>query len=1139
VQVTTDIPVPPGAKCWLVDWKFFSEEFPEYVGTDFNDAFLIEVGSSNIGISGTTITAPNNVAYDSHGSLITINTTGSLGMSVANAVGSTYDGATAKLTTQASIPSGATNLRLIFTVLDLGDSNYDSTVFIDNIRFSGSACGDPVTTPTSNSPPSVIVGASSVTVDEGLVASVSGSYSDSNTSDDVTLTASVGSITKTGTHSGAWTWSLETSDGPVQSQTVTITADDGKGGGGSVTFSLNVLNVAPTAMLANTGPFPEGGTGVISFSGQSDSSSTDAAAGFTYSFACDGTNFGPFSSSASTTCAFPDNGSHIVAGHIRDKDGGVSTYQTTVVVQNLAPVPSIVAPDTAAEGESITVTGSATDPGSVDTGAGIALSWVIKKNGGLYASGTGATVSFTPDDDGTYDVVLTATDKDGDLGHATRSIAVYNVAPTPSITAPMSGPEGEVVSVTGSATDPGAADVAAGLSLSWSITKNGAAYASGSGANLTFVPDDNATYNVVLMATDKDGGSTQVMRSIAIYNVAPTLSIAAPESGFEGDVLSVTGFATDPGAADVAAGLVLSWSVTKDGAAYASGSGASLSFAPDDDATYVVVLTATDKDGGSAQVTRSIAVYNVAPTPSSSAPESGLEGTAIHVLGFATDPGAADVAAGLVLSWSVTKDGVAYASGSGASLTFVPDDNATYVVVLTATDKDGGSTQTFRSIAVYNVAPTPSVIAPESGLEGTAISVFGSATDPGAADVATGLALSWSVTKDGAAFASGSGDSFTFLPDDNATYVVLLTATDKDNGTSTKSASIVIANVAPTALLANNGSILEGTSVLVSFSGAFDPAVVDTEAGPRYVFACNGGSLAGATYATSTSTASTLCSFADNGTYIVRARILDKNDGFTEYTSTVVVNNVAPTITDVTGPSGPLALGTAAVLHTTFTDPGVLDTHTCTYSWDDGTAETQVLATSSSGSGSCTTSHAYASAGVYSVKVTVTDKDGGIASTLYLYVVVYDPGAGFVTGGGWIISPAGSSPLNPSATGRANFGFVSKYLKGASTPTGQTEFQFKAGSLNFHSLSYDWLVVAGARAQYKGTGTLNGSGEYGFLLSMVDGHLLGNHEADRFRIKIWNKATGAIVYDNNLGAADDIDASNPQVIDGGNIVIHK
>ena len=50
VQVSVTIPVPDGYTCWIVDWKFFSEEYPEYVGTAFNDAFLIEVNQHEIRI---------------------------------------------------------------------------------------------------------------------------------------------------------------------------------------------------------------------------------------------------------------------------------------------------------------------------------------------------------------------------------------------------------------------------------------------------------------------------------------------------------------------------------------------------------------------------------------------------------------------------------------------------------------------------------------------------------------------------------------------------------------------------------------------------------------------------------------------------------------------------------------------------------------------------------------------------------------------------------------------------------------------------------------------------------------------------------------------------------------------------------
>jgi hypothetical protein len=141
-------------------------------------------------------------------------------------------------------------------------------------------------------------------------------------------------------------------------------------------------------------------------------------------------------------------------------------------------------------------------------------------------------------------------------------------------------------------------------------------------------------------------------------------------------------------------------------------------------------------------------------------------------------------------------------------------------------------------------------------------------------------------------------------------------------------------------------------------------------------------------------------------------------------------------------------------------------------------------------------------------------------------VVVYDPSAGFVTGSGWIDSPAGAYKPDETLTGQATFGFVSKYKKGTSVPDGNTEFQFKAGDLNFHSSAYDWLVVTGSDyARFKGTGTINGAGEYKFRIWAGDG------SPDTFRIKIWTEdefGVETIVYDNG---AD-------QPLAGGSIIVH-
>jgi hypothetical protein len=211
---------------------------------------------------------------------------------------------------------------------------------------------------------------------------------------------------------------------------------------------------------------------------------------------------------------------------------------------------------------------------------------------------------------------------------------------------------------------------------------------------------------------------------------------------------------------------------------------------------------------------------------------------------------------------------------------------------------------------------------------------------------------------------------------------------------------------------------------------------------------------------------------------------------------------------------------------TTFGAPDIGDTHTVTWGWGDDSTTT-VYATAPS----VTMSHVYTSTGVYTVTATITDAAGKSDTETLQCVVIYDPNGGYVTGGGWINTPAGSYTPDPTLTGKATFGFVSKYQKGANIPIGNTEFQFKVVDLNFKSTSYDWLVVAGTKAQYKGTGTSNGTGEYKFMLTAIDG------TPDRFRIKIWDAETGEVIYDNQLGTSDS--SSDATELGGGSIVIHK
>jgi hypothetical protein len=223
----------------------------------------------------------------------------------------------------------------------------------------------------------------------------------------------------------------------------------------------------------------------------------------------------------------------------------------------------------------------------------------------------------------------------------------------------------------------------------------------------------------------------------------------------------------------------------------------------------------------------------------------------------------------------------------------------------------------------------------------------------------------------------------------------------------------------------------------------------------------------------------------------------------------VLVDNVAPTA--VAGGPYLVAVGQQVTFDGSgSSDPDPADTLTETWTASGGTVAGNVYT-------------AGTVPGIYDVQLIVNDgKENSQPATTM--VVVYDPSAGFVTGGGWIDSPAGAYKDDESLSGKASFGFVAKYKKGANVPDGNTQFQFKAGDLNFHSSSYEWLVVAGNQAMFKGVGTINGQGSYMFMITADDDN------PDTFRIKIWYEDGGeVVVYDNG----------SQQSLGGGSVKVHQ
>ena len=390
-----------------------------------------------------------------------------------------------------------------------------------------------------------------------------------------------------------------------------------------------------------------------------------------------------------------------------------------------------------------------------------------------------------------------------------------------------------------------------------------------------------------------------------------------------------------------------------------------------------------------------------------------------------------------------------------------------------------------------NVPPVVTAGGPYSGNEGSTLTLHGSATDT------AGEVLTYSWDLGGGATASGAMPSIV-LGDGPGTQTVMLTVCDDHGACASDVATIAIANVPPTATLNAPASTPEGSAPTISLTGASDPSAADVAAGLHYAFACDGGSLAAATYASAATSASTVCRFADGPADVtVRARVIDKDGGFTELTKTVHVTNVAPAVRILAPADGSVfRAGTDVMLNGSFTDPGALDTHTGT--WKVGTTTLHATIAEQAGSGTANATWTPTAAGFYPISLTVTDKDGGTTTVVGGTLVVFDPQAGSVFGLGALLDP-GHDPVT--------FAFEARYRDHDSGPSG--EVALHVPHLNLESTDLDWLVVTAPTFELQGTARADHHGGYRFLLTGITGH------PDQLRIQVWAPG-GSLVYDSTL-----------------------
>ncbi len=509
---------------------------------------------------------------------------------------------------------------------------------------------------------------------------------------------------------------------------------------------------------------------------------------------------------------FSDDGSYAVEVCAIDDDTGAGCDVLYVLVNNVAPSVAIVgSPGSVTEGSQITLTADVSDPGADDQSAGFTIDWIVEKDGQPFASGNSPNITFTPDDDGTYEVTLTAIDKDNLGDQAFTTITATNVAPTVDAGAPTTLNEGSNFAQTGSFTDPGTMDT-------FTATVD---YGDGSGVQILGLnPDDtfdlshtyadDGSFTVTVSVEDDEGGAGSDTVVVTVNNIAPTVD-AGPGGGVnEGSAFVSSGTFSDPGADTFTAAVNYGDSPTAQPLTLNPGETFDLNHVYQDNGVFVVTVTVTDDENAPGSDTFVVTVSNVAPDfeagPNEIVPPPVL-GAFSRAVTF-TDPGA-DVWSGTVnfgdsaTNFPLTIDQIN--KSFVISHTYLTD--GFYTVTVTVQDDDGGShADTFVLEVNFNTAPVANAGGPYTGVEGSPVAFDGS----GSSDLENNI-VSYDWTFGDTGIGAGVGPSHSYV--DNGSYTVCLTVIDSFGESDTDCVTALIDNVNPTVDAGGDAAIDEGDAI--------------------------------------------------------------------------------------------------------------------------------------------------------------------------------------------------------------------------------------------------------------------------------------------------------------------------------------
>jgi PKD repeat protein len=372
-----------------------------------------------------------------------------------------------------------------------------------------------------------------------------------------------------------------------------------RGGGAQVAVNWarkqEVGNQPPQAVPG--GPYIVDEGSWVAFDGGKSKDPDGRIVQYEWDFNYDGRTFIADANGQTVSHSYPDGPATIVVAlRVTDNKDASQLGTAQVQVRNVAPVVEAGGPYTGPVDSLIVIAGTAADPGSIDQ-TGLVYAWDF----GDGARGSGPMVSHSYPQPGDYVLRLTVSDKDGGQGSDTATVRVtaVNQAPLAVVSAPSQGLVGEMLDLSGDASNDGDGYI---TSYAWDFGDG----MTGVGVNVTHSYSAAGSYQVILTVTDNAGLTASAPHTIQIefpapLNLPPVAVISGPGTSLVGEAVLFDG----SGSHDSGGGIVdYIWDFG-DGD---TGDGIAVDHTYPQAGVYQVTLTVRDEGGLTTNATHTIQI---------------------------------------------------------------------------------------------------------------------------------------------------------------------------------------------------------------------------------------------------------------------------------------------------------------------------------------------------------------------------------------------------------------------------------------------------------------------------------------------------------------------------------------------------